>query len=436
LAFDITEVRVIGSSEINSANRVEPDGAHLCKPSFLDAFRRITTSGQFIPEIDGLRFIAISLVILHHLALFVSIQQGRPEGLLSLGQRGVELFFAISGFILAVPFAMHFVNGEKPVRLGRYFLRRFTRLEPPYLISLFLLTAMRVLFRGEDFSIIWWNLLFSIFYVHGFMKGMPSQINGVAWSLEIEIQFYLVMPLLALLFLIRNRWIRRGVILLFAAAAMSIQPILFRSIFPGVELRDGHVVQVPYYLERHLVNYIQYFLVGLLLADIYVTEWRGSPPPVRKGAMAWGDFTWLLGWPLLIYVLTLDGLVSRILFPILIFILYLSLFYSIHARRLMRIEILTVIGGMCYSIYLLHNSVIQVFGPLLARMLPSNFAAAVGLAGLCLIPLILIFCGLYFRLIERPCMRPDWPRRLYRWISGLIFVEETSEEQNSIGNPP
>src|SRR2546430_13501195 len=139
----------ISSPEANAPATVEPAAAHLPKRSWLDGFRRITTSGEVIPEIDGLRFIAIAAVILHHLGLFVSTQRQADEGLLLLGQNGVELFFAISGFILAVPFAMHYLNAGKRVKLSRYFVRRFTRLEPPYLLSLLLLFAMRVWLRGQ-----------------------------------------------------------------------------------------------------------------------------------------------------------------------------------------------------------------------------------------------------------------------------------------------
>ena len=51
-------------------------------------------------------------------------------------RRGVELFFIISGFILGLPFAKQYLAGGKQVRLGAYFLRRLTRLEPPYILIL------------------------------------------------------------------------------------------------------------------------------------------------------------------------------------------------------------------------------------------------------------------------------------------------------------
>jgi peptidoglycan/LPS O-acetylase OafA/YrhL len=69
-------------------------------------FRRITAQKRFIPQIDGLRFVAISSVVLFH--IFAALDRGaipppafHPDG--DLSKRGVELFFAISGFILGVP---------------------------------------------------------------------------------------------------------------------------------------------------------------------------------------------------------------------------------------------------------------------------------------------------------------------------------------------
>src|SRR5437764_13088977 len=100
---------------------------------WLAGFRRITTTGNYIPEIDGLRFIAILAVVLHHVALYVTTLDNRPEGIFELGTRGVELFFAISGFVLAAPFAAQYLCDGPRVRLGQYLLRRFTRLEATYL---------------------------------------------------------------------------------------------------------------------------------------------------------------------------------------------------------------------------------------------------------------------------------------------------------------
>jgi peptidoglycan/LPS O-acetylase OafA/YrhL len=126
----------------------------------LSSFRRITSSGAFISEVDGLRCIAIvavillrcSGVLLNFLALGSKVGQAATGNalppiamesqrgflrLLSHGGYGVEVFFAISGFILALPFARQWLQGGRVVQLRQYFLRRVTRLEPPYIVALF-----------------------------------------------------------------------------------------------------------------------------------------------------------------------------------------------------------------------------------------------------------------------------------------------------------
>jgi peptidoglycan/LPS O-acetylase OafA/YrhL len=78
------------------------------------SFKRITSSGNFIKEIDGLRFIAILSVILFHISnyLIATHNEIYPDArffylkkILKSGSLGVPLFFIISGFILAMPFA-------------------------------------------------------------------------------------------------------------------------------------------------------------------------------------------------------------------------------------------------------------------------------------------------------------------------------------------
>jgi peptidoglycan/LPS O-acetylase OafA/YrhL len=411
---------VTNSSQRISSQGIAPDGEHLRKPSFLGGFRRITSSGQYIPEIDGLRFIAISAVIIDHLGAIVAQAHGGVHAASDLGAKGVELFFVNSGFVLAMPFAAYYLKGAKPISLRRYFLRRITRLEPPYLLSLLLLLILKLLRDANVFASILPHLAASLFYVHGFIYGSPSTVSVVAWSLEVEVQFYVLMPLLAIVFLIRPRWIRRGVMVAGALAMMSVQPILIPT------------TVAPY--QGHLLNYLQFFVAGLLLADVYATEWGNAPPAVRGGAIAWGDIVWLIGWPLTVWIVARSGIPARFLFPAMVFILYFSLFQSIWVRRLMRVPLIAVIGGMCYSIYLLHNAIIQAIGQKIMPMLPGTYPPAMALCTVTIIPPLLVICATFFRLVEKPCMRPDWPIRLWSWFMSHLFVEDQAAVSNSPGN--
>jgi peptidoglycan/LPS O-acetylase OafA/YrhL len=103
--------------------------------------KRTTSGGNFIPEIDGLRFIAVISVVLFHIVnhyidkcSFALTESIAATHFVQYFGNGVYLFFAISGFILALPFAKHYLISEPKPKLKAYFLRRLTRLEPPSII--------------------------------------------------------------------------------------------------------------------------------------------------------------------------------------------------------------------------------------------------------------------------------------------------------------
>ncbi len=357
--------------------------------NILQPFRRVTSSGSVIPEIDGLRFIAIASVFIYHLSGDV-LRHARPEYVASVTQSsgffwftqkldfGVPLFFVISGFILALPFAQQHLQGKDRVRLGKYYLRRVTRLEPPYIISLLVLFLLKALHDG-DFSSLTPHLMASLFYAHNLKFGGPSLVNVVAWSLEIEIQFYVIAPLLALVF--RLPKVKRRLLVslcCFAAAALQLS------------LPSEHILRLT------LLGYLQYFLAGFLLADLYLTEECGG----------WNcDAISVIGWPILAVMLGYPR-VLPILSPFLVAILYLAALYGKFSSRIASAPLLATIGGMCYSIYLIHNYAIAAGGRVsehivLSDLFPVRLATQIVLVG----PPVLLLSAIYFRLIEKPCMQ-------------------------------
>ncbi|MCI5191132.1 MAG: acyltransferase [Candidatus Electrothrix sp. AS4_5] len=213
-------------------------------------FKRITSSGNFIPEIDGLRFIAIVSVVLFHLSRFIiekdthqyndTIDYSFLNFIFSHGHIGVPLFFVISGFILGIPFAKHYIKKEQRVSIKKYFLRRLTRLEPPYILimSLLLFGAVyvaRAISLDEGIK----SYFSSIFYSHNLIyPGDLPHLNCVAWSLEIEVQFYIIAPLISYLFSIKSITTRR--LLLFITAFLFLVLNHFISL-PFKSLINGSI---------------------------------------------------------------------------------------------------------------------------------------------------------------------------------------------------
>jgi peptidoglycan/LPS O-acetylase OafA/YrhL len=387
---------------------------------FLLRFRRVTTSGGFIAEIDGLRFIAIFVVVLFHIAVGLYIKApGRfapPPGsaMASVawsGFRGVELFFIISGFILGMPFAAHHLKGGKKVQLGSYFLRRVTRLEPPYVLSMLGLFVLYVGIRGRSPGALWRHLVASVVYLHSLVFGSESVLNNVAWSLEVEIQFYLLAPLLAGLFAIRPPSLRRAVIVAIALAATALQ---WAYVVPGMRS----------YLT--ILRFLQFFLVGYLLADVYL-----SSDPDAPRSFAW-DLVSVAGWPLLFWMWSERGpmlpglpapresLLAALAFPVLAFFLYRAAFRGRITNVLITNPWVATIGGMCYSIYLLHNPALGMILSATRGIAPFHSYAPDLLLQLAIAaPLVLVPSAVFFALIEKPCMHKDWPRRLVTWVQSL-----------------
>jgi peptidoglycan/LPS O-acetylase OafA/YrhL len=72
---------------------------------------------------------------------------------------------------------------------------------------------------------------------------------------------------------------------------------------------------------------------------------------------------------------------------------------------------------MCYTIYLLHNPTWAILVDRTRSIAPTPwYGANLALQAAITVPALLIPCAVYFLLVEKPCMRRDWPRRLLnRW---------------------
>ncbi len=378
----------------------------------LNSLQRITYSTKFIPEIDGLRFIAIISVILFHINVFMADRnhntylygsQGKNiiSNILSRGHLGVELFFVISGFILSYPFAAHYINKTPIPDIRQYFIRRLTRIEPPYVISMLVLFIALIVMHSYTVNELTPSLFASLLYVHNiFYPGLLPYVNSVAWSLEIEIQFYIIAPVLAQVFAFST----------YQRRLLIISTILIFSM-----IQDVIKSPIP-----NIANYIQYFGIGFLLSDLRLTNTRLRFVSNNALSIFTGIASFCFIWMLDPRGVENGSIFIKIGYQIFliasIFVFYYLVLFNNFWKRLFSTKIITVIGGMCYSIYLLHNAIIIMIGNLLVRKLnisdsyPVEFAIHTAI----LMISILVISTLYFKFIEQPCMKKDWHLHLLK----------------------
>lgn len=255
----------------------------------------------------------------------------------------------ISGFILGQPFANHWLVGAKPVSLQKYFVRRVTRLEPSYFVQLVVATmVLSVAYVSGLVSHL--NLhgpgdviqhaLASLIYSHNSIYGGLNPVNWVLWSLEIEIQFYIAMPLLAWLFRHPSNALRR---------ARWLGLILIGGLLEYTPLHSS------WRFSHSLLGTIHYFLAGLLLVDYHVT--RKANGTVRS---TFWDLVAIPAWICIPILNTTTW--GKPLLPFTVMLAFAGAIWGIKLGRLFSNIWLATIGGMCYTIYLYHYLVILSFG--------------------------------------------------------------------------
>ncbi len=310
--------------------------------------------------------------------------------LLSHAKIGVQLFFVISGFVIALPFAKGHLCGSKLPRLKQFFFRRLTRLEPPYFLNLLVCYLLSILVTEKTASGLLPHLLASMGYVHNISYGSMSAINIVAWSLEVEIQFYILAPLITSIFMISSKTYRRALLVVIIAAFSSIN--YFHAI-GGLSVLSN----------------AQYFLTGFLLVDVYLTDWNQNP----EKTATW-DLVSILTWGT-ICALMFQGVVGKAFIVVPMFVAYYAAFKGTWSNKFFCQPTIYTIGGMCYTIYLYHFIAISGFGRVLT---PLNFInqtplwLSIIIASTILIPVILLCCTFLFVFTEKPFMKKDWHLKL------------------------
>lgn len=190
--------------------------------------------------LDGLRGIAVLLVILSHASLDgVNLWPGADFS--GMGKPGVFLFFVLSAYLLDRQIIVGFVTGRANARFwANYFLRRFMRIYPLYIFALFVFYGCyKAGFSTpiHDLDTIWRHLILQ--------EGL-----GIFWSIAVEFKYYFLSPLIMAFCNYAFKWdLKKVTIFLVALMGLSVY------------------LQAKYkYDEITLVRYLPVFLLGTLIS--------------------------------------------------------------------------------------------------------------------------------------------------------------------------
>jgi peptidoglycan/LPS O-acetylase OafA/YrhL len=301
-----------------------------------------------------------------------------PHRLIFGGGFGVYLFFALSGYLLFLPFARRDLGGGRAIDLRRYALNRALRILPLYYAVLVVLMLVQ---EGGGTPKQW--LLFATFG-QNFTGATLLTVDGVMWSLVVEVHFYLLLPLLG--WLVAR--LARGSI---GRAAVVIAALGLASFALRYAVFYGNPAAANEYLRYSIATTFMFFAAGMLVALL-----RTARPRLPGSAAAWLVASAAV-WALVAYDYSLEALCA-----VAAFLLVGACVLPLRPSRLLRpLEwpALAAIGVASYSLYLWHVPLLRVIDdvPALVEDLPRLLAVTV--------PACLAAAFASYAAIEAPFLR-------------------------------
>lgn len=304
-----------------------------------DRQQRVTVCGymnpvenEWIKELDGLRAVAVLLVLLFHAQL--DFFQG--------GGVGVDIFFVISGFIITLKLYLDSQAG--PINLITFWQNRFARLVPAMLaVSIFVFAFSPMFFAGDALARIYQATIASLIYISNFFFMAEAgyfDTSSLAkpmlhtWSLAVEEQFYLIWPLLMIgLFKLPKRlW-------LYGLGAMAAASLAFAF------WSDAINPSIAFYM---MPARIYEFCAGAIIA-ISAVNLRGVA----------GGTSFAVGLAGLVAVAVLvdpagDGLILSHVAPTVLTALVIAAIRSPLSSAILATPPAVFLGKISYSVYLAH----------------------------------------------------------------------------------
>lgn len=161
----------------------------------------------YFPNLNGLRFITASIVIMHHVEQFKEFlgfpNYAHVSFIKLIGKAGVALFFVLSGYLITYLLLVE-TRDKGEIAIGRFYIRRALRIWPLYffiiLLSFFILPHLPFLhipeLTGHVHEHFWTKLLLYVLFLPNLVLAIYPIVPFASqlWSIGYEEQFYLVWP--------------------------------------------------------------------------------------------------------------------------------------------------------------------------------------------------------------------------------------------------
>jgi len=329
-----------------------------------------------LPELDCLRGIAATMVMIFHFTL------GHPNlQVLGLGLTGVELFFVISGFVI-------FLTIERTASYKSFLLSRFARLYPAYWVCVTLTTACIILWS--------WLVKVPIHFPHltDYLVNITmfqyytsvKSIDGVYWTLAVEMLFYFFILLIYLFKLIRK------------IEFVGFLTVLFCLLFETVVKTSAYPLYVVLGRYLPILLYFPLFMAGIVFYKI-----KFHNTSVYR--------LLLLALCLITQILLFSStgkiqFITQFQYAIAMGTIFLVfLLYCFNKLNFIVNGVTSFMGSISYSLYLIHGYIsVFILIPILthSRYFHINFWIAVLFI---VTPIMLIAATLINKLVEVPAMR-------------------------------
>ncbi|HEX9045606.1 MAG TPA: acyltransferase [Verrucomicrobiae bacterium] len=321
---------------------------------------------------------------------------------LSLGQAGVAIFFVVSGFCIHMSFQQ---SGQ---RWSSFFIRRFFRIYPAYFAALLLSVAIIWTHSGMDFRNVEAHaqLATHLLLIHNFFPLTLTGFNASFWSLAVEAQLYLLYPLLLVGV---RKWGWRGTMMLLAGIELAIRGA--DSFFQTADIPGATGSTVSWIFANSPLGYWFSWALGAWIAEALLTK---QPMPFTRIPPLW--------WLALVVL-------SYFVKPLYSFLfLFCALTTAASVARLLTREsappvagrglaALKSLGLWSYSIYLLHQPLLQTFSFVTVWAVPAQYRSGFVPFGLTLAVWLFVipFAILWYRVFELPGIA--WGKRMVQRLS-------------------